>query len=77
VRHADEHPEWFEAGVDNFDASCPDALHAYNARVVDYLSEHPEIAIFSAWPADAPEWPRRAMAHFSTRPPLRAYDAAA
>jgi hypothetical protein len=41
---------------ENFDASNPDAVRAYTARVLTYLQARPEINIFDAWPADSPHW---------------------
>jgi hypothetical protein len=71
LNHAAGRADWFERDtdghvLDNFDASNADALGAYVDNVLEYLRSHPEIAIFSAWPADAPDWPKRALDRFDS-----------
>ncbi len=60
------YPEFYVPGFNVFDVTNPAAVEAYVARVVDYLSERPEIKIFDAWPPDAATWPPAATTVFGS-----------
>ncbi len=60
------YPEFYLRGFNVFDVNNPAAVGAYVARVVDYLSQRPEIKIFDAWPPDAATWPPTATEAFGS-----------
>ncbi len=63
-KYFESHPEWFamfggrriRAKNAVFSTANPEAVRTFIANVVEYLTRHPEIDIFDAWPPDGARW---------------------